>query len=46
MTQARYDLLGLGNAIVDIIAQVPDDFLTRYRMAKGAMTLILSLIHI
>ena len=40
MTQARYDLLGLGNAIVDIIAQVPDDFLTRYRMAKGAMTLI------
>ena len=40
MTQARYDLLGLGNAIVDIIAQVPDAFLTRYRMAKGSMTLI------
>ncbi len=40
MTQARYDLLGLGNAIVDIIAQVPDDFLVRYRMDKGAMTLI------
>ncbi len=40
MTQARYDLLGLGNAIVDIISQVPDGFLERYRMAKGAMTLI------
>ena len=40
MTQPRYDLLGLGNAIIDIIAQVPDDFLTRHRMAKGAMTLI------
>ena len=40
MTQARYDLLGLGNAIVDIIAQVPDGFLTSHYMAKGAMTLI------
>ena len=40
MTQARYDLLGLGNAIVDIISQVPDEFLTKHRMAKGAMTLI------
>ena len=40
MTQPRYDLLGLGNAIVDIISQVPDGFLERHRMAKGAMTLI------
>ena len=40
MTQARYDILGLGNAIVDIIAQVPDDFLIREGMTKGAMTLI------
>ena len=40
MTQARYDLLGLGNAIVDIISQVPDGFLMEHRMAKGAMTLI------
>lgn len=40
MTQARYDLLGLGNAIVDIISQVPDGFLAEHRMAKGAMTLI------
>ena len=40
MTQARFDLLGLGNAIVDVIAQVPDDFIAEHRMAKGAMTLI------
>ena len=40
MTRARYDLLGLGNAIVDIISQVPDGFLARHSMAKGSMTLI------
>lgn len=40
MSQARYDILGLGNAIVDIIAQTPESFLTDHRLAKGAMTLI------
>lgn len=40
MARAQYDILGLGNAIVDIIAQVPETFLTQHRLAKGAMTLI------
>ena len=40
MAQARYDILGLGNAIVDIIAQVPETFLTEHGLTKGAMTLI------
>ena len=37
---ARYDILGLGNAIVDVIALVPEDFLVRHALSKGTMTLI------
>jgi sugar/nucleoside kinase (ribokinase family) len=40
MTNARYDVLGIGNAIVDVIARADDDFLIRQKMHKGAMTLI------
>src|SRR5215468_869987 len=40
MTNARYDVLGIGNAIVDVIARAEDDFLVRQGMHKGAMTLI------
>ena len=40
MAAARYDILGLGNAIIDVIAQVPDDFIATHGMTKGAMTLI------
>ena len=40
MATANYDILGLGNAIVDVISQVPEDFLITHRLAKGAMTLI------
>ena len=40
MTQQQYDVAGLGNAIVDIIASVDDRFLLTHRIAKGAMTLI------
>lgn len=36
----KYDVAGLGNAIVDIIASVDDRFLLSHRIAKGAMTLI------
>ena len=34
------DVLGLGNALVDIIAYADDDYLDAHEMAKGAMTLI------
>ncbi len=37
---ARYDILALGNAIVDVIAQTPDDFLAQHKLTKGAMALI------
>ena len=37
---ARFDVVGIGNAIVDVIAHADDAFLTRNDLAKGAMTLI------
>lgn len=35
-----YDILGLGNAIVDVIAQTDDDFLAAQKLNKGGMSLI------
>jgi adenosine kinase len=36
----RHDVLGIGNAIVDVIARTDDDFLVRQDMRKGTMQLI------
>ncbi len=36
----RFDILGIGNAIVDVVAPVPESFLSRHDMHKGAMALI------
>ena len=36
----RYDVLGIGNAIVDVIARAEDDFLIRHGMQKGSMVLV------
>jgi sugar/nucleoside kinase (ribokinase family) len=40
MASARYDVLGIGNAIVDVLARTEDDFLVKQGMNKGAMALI------
>jgi sugar/nucleoside kinase (ribokinase family) len=40
MTQSTYDILGIGNAIVDVVARTDDSFLSRQDMHKGAMQLI------
>jgi adenosine kinase len=40
MTGVRYDVLGIGNAIVDVLARTDDDFLVRQKMPKGSMSLI------
>ncbi len=40
MVSARYDVLGLGNAIVDVIARAEEDFLLKQGMRKGGMALI------
>lgn len=41
MTQpARFDIIAIGNAIVDVIARADDDFLAAHNMVKGGMQLI------
>jgi adenosine kinase len=40
MAASRYDVLGIGNAIVDVIARADDDFLVAQGMHKGGMALI------
>jgi sugar/nucleoside kinase (ribokinase family) len=40
MTQAIFDVLGIGNAIVDVVSRTDDAFLSRHDMHKGAMILI------
>jgi len=39
-SQTRHDVLCIGNAIVDVLCEVPDAKITELDMAKGAMTLI------
>jgi sugar/nucleoside kinase (ribokinase family) len=38
--ELRFDILGIGNAMVDVTARVDDAFLSRHDMRKGAMILI------
>jgi sugar/nucleoside kinase (ribokinase family) len=40
MANTRFDVLGIGNAIVDIIGRAREDFLLRHGMQKGAMVLV------
>lgn len=40
MDAAPLDVVGIGNAIVDVIASADEDFLVRHGMAKGGMMLV------
>jgi sugar/nucleoside kinase (ribokinase family) len=40
MPETTYDVLGIGNAIVDVMARIEDDFLVAEKLAKGTMHLI------
>ena len=40
MAVTRFDITGIGNAIVDYLLQTDDVFLSRHGMPKGAMSLI------
>jgi len=40
MTTAKYDVLGIGNAIFDVLVQTDESFLSRHGMTKGGMALI------
>ena len=42
MTEPRYDVVAIGNAIVDIIAPATDAFIADNGMTKGAMALVFS----
>ena len=40
MLDAQFDVVGVGNAIVDVIAQADNALIERLKLSKGAMTLI------
>ena len=40
MSTAELDVVGVGNAIVDVVARTGEDFLSRHGLVKGAMRLI------
>ncbi len=40
MADAKFDVLGIGNAIVDVLTQADDAFLVAEELPKGGMTLI------
>jgi adenosine kinase len=40
MAETKYDVLGIGNAIFDVLVQTDEGFLERHGMAKGGMALI------
>jgi sugar/nucleoside kinase (ribokinase family) len=38
--EPTYDVVGIGNALVDVIAHAPDEFIAEQSLVKGSMTLI------
>jgi sugar/nucleoside kinase (ribokinase family) len=40
MPNTKFDVLGIGNAIVDVLAKTDDVFLTKHNLPKGGMILI------
>ena len=40
MNSAKYDVLGIGNAIFDVLVQTDEGFLAKHGMTKGGMALI------
>jgi sugar/nucleoside kinase (ribokinase family) len=40
LTTPCFDVIGIGNAIVDVLARADDDFLLAHNMSKGGMALI------
>jgi sugar/nucleoside kinase (ribokinase family) len=40
MREAKFDVIGVGHAVVDILATTTDAFLTEHGIAKGSMTLV------
>jgi sugar/nucleoside kinase (ribokinase family) len=40
MDEVKFDILGIGNAMVDVVARVDNTFLSRHDMLKGTMILV------
>jgi sugar/nucleoside kinase (ribokinase family) len=40
MSDSRFDVVGIGNALVDVLSHEGDDFVDRMDLVKGSMTLI------
>src|SRR3981081_4347753 len=40
MAETKYDVLGIGNAIFDVLVRIDEGFLKRHGMTKGGMALI------
>ncbi|MGE0589389.1 MAG: adenosine kinase [Cyclobacteriaceae bacterium] len=40
MTKKKYDVYGMGNALVDIVTEVDNDFFAKNNIEKGVMTLV------
>lgn len=40
MAEKTIDVFGVGNALVDMLAMVPDEFVASQKLARGAMTLM------
>ncbi len=40
MPGIQYDVVGIGNALVDVIAHADDGFIGKHELVKGAMTLV------
>ncbi|HAC80004.1 MAG TPA: adenosine kinase, partial [Deltaproteobacteria bacterium] len=40
MSETRFDILGIGNAIVDVLTNASEEFLTERKLDKGSMRII------
>lgn len=40
MTEARYDVIAIGNAVVDVIASCEEGLIEELQLNRGGMTLI------
>ena len=40
MNQPRYDVIAIGNAIVDVIAPCSDELIEELQLNRGGMTLV------
>lgn len=40
MPRVQYDVVGIGNALVDVIAHADDSFIGQHELVKGSMTLV------